>query len=116
MYDPVVTRKITIRDLLCHRGGLGTFQGDLTTFGSIYDRAENIRRIRFIEPAYDFRAGFGYSNLMYLVAGEIIPRVTGTSWDEFIEQRFFQPLGMSRSSTSLGELEAASNVATPHGF
>ena len=116
MHDPVVTRKITIRDLLCHRGGLRTFEGDLTTFGSIYDRAEAIRRIRFLEPAYDFRAGFGYSNSMFLVAGEIIPRVTGASWDEFIEQRFFGPLGMSRSNTTLRELEAATNVATPHGF
>jgi CubicO group peptidase (beta-lactamase class C family) len=116
MHDPVVTRKITIRDLLCHRGGLATFQGDLASFNSIYDRAEIIRRIRFIEPGYDFRAGFGYSNSMFLVAGEIIPRVTGMSWDDFIEQRFFEPLGMSRSNTSLGELMSATNVATPHGF
>jgi CubicO group peptidase (beta-lactamase class C family) len=116
MYDPLVTRKITIRDLLCHRGGLATFQGDLASFNSIYDRAEIIRRIRFIEPGYDFRAGFGYSNSMFLVAGEIIPRVTGTSWDDFIEQRFFEPLGMSRSNTSLAGLASAANVATPHGF
>jgi CubicO group peptidase (beta-lactamase class C family) len=116
MYDPQVTRKITIRDLLCHRGGLGTFAGDLMSFGSVYDRAEIIRRIRFIEPAYDFRAGFGYSNLMFLVAGEIIPKASGASWDGFIRQRFFTPLGMSRSSTTVGELLAASNVAAPHGL
>ena len=116
MYDPRVTREITIRDLLCHRSGLGTFSGDLTTFGSIYDRAANINRIRFIKPTFDFRAGFGYSNLMFLVAGEIIPRVTGTSWDDFIKQQFFTPLGMNRSSTTFRELEAATNVATPHGL
>jgi len=114
MYDPLVTRKITIRDLLCHRSGLGTFEGDLTWFGSIYDRAEAIYRTRFLEPVFDFRTGFGYSNLMFLVAGEIIPRVTDSSWDDFIDQRLFSPLGMDRSNTSVAELEAIGNVATPH--
>jgi len=116
MHDPLVTRKITVRDLLCHRSGLGTFRGDLATFGSIYDRAEAMRRIRFIEPSFDFRNGFGYSNLMFLTAGEIVPVVTALSWDEFIAQRFFKPLGMNRSSTTLAELMAAENVATPHGL
>jgi len=116
MFDPLVTSKITVRDLLCHRSGLATFAGDLMAFGSVYDRAEVIRRIRFIEPAYDFRAGFGYSNLMFLVAGQIIPRAGGASWDDFVRQRFFIPLGMARSSTSLGELLAAANVAAPHGL
>ena len=116
MYDPLVTREITIRDLLCHRGGLGTFQGDLMSFGSIYDRAEIIRRIRFIEPVYDFRAGFGYSNLMFLTAGEMIPRVTELSWDDFIDQQFFTPLGMDRSNTSFRAFETMANVATPHGL
>ena len=116
MYDPLVTREITIRDLLCHRSGLGTFTGDLTTFGSIYDRNANINHIRFIKPTFDFRTGFGYSNLMFLVAGEIIPRVTSTSWDDFIQQQFFTPLGMKRSNTSFRELEKAANVATPHGL
>ena len=116
MHDPLVTRKITIRDLLCHRSGLGTFQGDLMGFNSVYDRDEVIRRIRFIEPAYEFREGFGYSNLMFLTAGQIIPRVTDMSWDEFVDRRLFTPLGMDRSNTSLGELEAAKNIATPHGL
>lgn len=114
MYDPVVTREITIRDLLCHRSGLGTFEGDLTWFGSIYDRDEAIYRARFLEPVFDFRTGFGYSNLMFLVAGQIIPRVTETSWDDFIDQRLFSPLGMDRSNTSVAELETMANVATPH--
>jgi CubicO group peptidase (beta-lactamase class C family) len=114
MYDPVVTRKITIRDLLCHRSGLGTFEGDLTWFRSIYDRSEAIYRARFLKPVFDFRTGFGYSNLMFLVAGQIIPRVTEISWDDFIDQRLFSPLGMERSTTGFAELEAMTNVATPH--
>lgn len=116
MYDPTTTRAITVRDLLCHRSGLGTFEGDLMSFGSVYDRAEVIRRIRFMKPMFDFRTGFGYSNSMFLVAGQIIPRVTGTSWDDFVDQRLFEPLGMERSNTTLDELERASNIATAHGF
>jgi len=116
MYDPEATREITIRDLLCHRSGLGTFQGDLATFGSIYDRSQNIRHIRFIEPTYVFRTGFGYSNLMFLTAGEIIPRVTDSSWDEFIDQQFFTPLKMNRSNTSFSDWAKMENVATPHGL
>lgn len=114
MFDPLVTRKITVRDLLCHRSGLGTFAGDLTWFGSIYNRSEAMYRARFLEPTFDFRTGFGYSNLMFLVAGEIIPRVTETSWDKFIDQRLFSPLGMDRSNTSIAELETMANVAIPH--
>jgi CubicO group peptidase (beta-lactamase class C family) len=114
MYDPVVTRKITVRDLSCHRSGLGTFIGDLTWFGSIYGRADAIHRVRLLEPAYDFRTGFGYSNAMFLVAGEIVPRVTDFSWDDFIDQRIFTPLGMDRSNTSVSALKATANVAAPH--
>jgi len=116
MYDPLVTREITIRDLLSHRAGLGTFQGDLMSFGSTYDRSEIIERIRYIEPAYDFRTGYGYSNLMFLVAGEIIPLVADVSWDEFIDQQFFTPLGMDRSSTSETVYTTIENAATPHGL
>lgn len=114
LHDPVATRKITIRDLLCHRAGLGKWAGDLTWFASTYDTREVMRRIRFQEPAFDFRTGFGYTNLMYLVAGEIIPVVTKRSWSDFIKERFFKPLGMTRSNTSVKDLATTSNVARPH--
>ena len=76
----------------------------------------HIRRIRFIEPTYDFRAGFGYSNLMFLVAGEIIPRVTDTSWDEFIDQQFFTPARDGPEQHQRPHFETMANVATPHGL
>lgn len=114
LYDPVATRKITIRDLLCHRAGLSTWGGDLTWDESIYDRAEVIRRIRFQEPVFDFRTGYRYTNLMFLTAGEIIPKVTGQSWDDFLAERFFKPLGMARTNTSVKNLAQMDNVAMPH--
>ncbi len=116
MYDPVVTRKICIRDLLCHRAGLGLWAGDLTWWNSTYDKDEVIRRIRFQKPACDFRTEYHYTNLMFLVAGEIIPHVTDLSWSQFIQQRLFEPLEMNRSTTSITDLTNLSNVATPHSL
>ena len=114
LHDPVATRKIVVRDLLCHRSGLGLWTGDLTWWDSNYDRAEVMRRIRFQKPVSDFRTAYHYTNLMFLVAGEIIPEVTGVSWDQFIRQRFFEPLNMKRSTTSVEDLSSLENVATPH--
>lgn len=114
LYDPVATEKIRVRDLLCHRSGLGLWAGDLTWWDSNYDRAEVIRRIRFQKPVSDFRTTYHYTNLMFLVAGELIPQVTGISWDRFIKQRFFEPLNMHRSNTSVKALSRMDNVATPH--
>jgi CubicO group peptidase (beta-lactamase class C family) len=114
LYDPLVTRKITIRDLLCHRSGLGTWAGDLVWWGSTYTRDNMNERIRFIEPVDDFRATYHYNNLMFLVAGQIIPEVTGSSWDNFLKERIFLPLQMRNTNTSIKDLDLSGNVALPH--
>ncbi len=115
LYAPYVTQDMRIRDLLCHRSGLGTFSGDLLWYRTTYDREEVIRRARHLKQAGPFRQHYGYSNIMFMVAGEVIEAVTGTSWDAFIEERFFGPLGMDRSVTSVDSLARRANVATPHG-
>jgi CubicO group peptidase (beta-lactamase class C family) len=113
LYDPYASKEMTVRDLLCHRSGLD--RGDLMWYGSDYSRDEIIRRARFLKPSWSFRSQFGYQNLMYLTAGQIIPAVTGKSWDDFIKDRFFKPLGMAASSTSTKDLKSSDNIATPHG-
>ena len=112
MYDPYVTRELTVRDLLTHRSGLQ--RGDLLWYGTELDREEILKRTRFLKPSWSLRSTFGYQNLMYLAAGQLIARVSGKSWDEFIRERFFVPLGMNSSSTSINALKTANNVATPH--
>jgi len=115
MFDPYVTREITIRDLVTHRSGLGLGAGDLLYWPqSTYSRKEIIYRVRFIKPYFGFRSRFAYCNILYIVAGEIIPAVTGKTWSEFIKERIFKPIGMTSSTTSIKEFRPGGNIASPH--
>jgi CubicO group peptidase (beta-lactamase class C family) len=113
LYDPHTTQLLTVRDLLCHRCGLGTWSGDMLLL-SQYSTDEIIRRLRHIPPAYNFRAGYGYSNLMFITAGRVIETVSGMSWDDFLRERIFAPLGMNDSVTNPAGLKQRTNIAVPH--
>jgi CubicO group peptidase (beta-lactamase class C family) len=113
--DPYATRHATVRDLLAHRTGFISGSGWMWT-GSGFDRDEIIRRLRFQTESHGFRNRFAYANEIYTAAGEIIPAVTGTSWDDFVAGRIFAPLGMTRSRTSVTALKGMRNVASPHGL
>jgi CubicO group peptidase (beta-lactamase class C family) len=112
MYDPYVTRELTVRDLLTHRSGLQ--RGDFLWYGTELDRDEILRRARLLKPTWSLRSTFGYQNIMFLAAGQLVAKVSGKSWDEFIQQRIFAPLAMNSSSTSINALKTAADVATPH--
>lgn len=112
--DPYVTSEITVRDLLCHRAGFETFDGDLIWYRAEYDRKEVIRRISKLPLKHGFRETFGYSNVMFLVAGEVMEKVTASTWDQYVKDYIFKPLGMTNSSTSVNELVMDGDVAMPH--
>jgi len=114
LYDECATRGVTVRDLLCHRCGFGQWNGDLLWYGSQYGDDTIIARLRFLRPAWPLRSTFGYSNLMYLVAGKVASTVTQTPWSVLVKKRFFEPLGMSHAKTSVRELSGLYNVADPH--
>ena len=114
LYDHYVSGEMTIRDLLCHRSGLKTFSGDLLWYGSTYDRNEVIRRARYLEPTFGFRAGYGYSNIMFLTAGQVVEVVSGESWDDYVTKKFFSPLDMNRTSTSIRSLNSTDNYVMGH--
>jgi CubicO group peptidase (beta-lactamase class C family) len=114
LYDAWVTRELTIRDLLSHRSGLETFSGDLLWYDSVYDRTEILRRVRFLKPASSFRSRFGYQNIMFLAAGQVVAAMTGKSWDDFIRERFLLPLGMMHTTTSIRDFKSGDNIAAPH--
>ena len=114
LYDPYVSDNFTIRDLLTHRSGLKTFSGDLLWYGSNLSREEVVRNAKYLEPTFDFRAGWGYSNIMYICAGLVIEEVSGMSWDDFIKERILDPLKMNRTVSSTNELEGMENISAPH--
>jgi len=114
LYNSYVSEEMRIRDLLCHRSGLKTFSGDLIWFETGYSRAEVLRRAQYLEPEYGFRYKFGYSNLMFLAAGEIIPVVTNRTWETYIKEELLNPLGMNRTFLNLEGLRSDRNVAMPH--
>lgn len=114
LYDAYVSYDMRIRDLLCHRSGLGTFSGDLLWYGTNYSPAEVVRRARYLPQAGVFRGSYGYSNIMFVAAGEIARVVSGKAWPEFIRNRILQPLGMNETILSVRELANRTNVATPH--
>jgi CubicO group peptidase (beta-lactamase class C family) len=114
VYDPCVSEMMTVRDLLCHRSGLGTFSGDVVWYRSDYTAEEVVKRVAELPQQFEFRSGYGYSNVMYLAAGEVIRAVTGKTWAEYVEEKFLVPLDMSRTITSTNDIPATSNVATPH--
>ncbi|MFN3528491.1 MAG: serine hydrolase [Bacteroidia bacterium] len=116
VYDPVITNMVNIRDLLSHRVGIGTFSGDVMWYRSELSAEEMIKRAKHIDKAFEFRNGFGYSNVMYITAGEVIKVVSGQNWGEFVAERFLQPLGMNRSIYQLAELDKKGNYASPHAY
>jgi CubicO group peptidase (beta-lactamase class C family) len=115
MYDPWVTREITIRDLLVHRSGLGLGAGDLLMVPRTnLSRAESVRRLRYIKPATSFRSGFAYDNVLYMVAGQLIEEVSGETWEKFVRDHVLKPAGMLKSTTDNDARFATVDRAQPH--
>lgn len=115
MYDPWVTREITIRDLLVHRSGLGLGEGDLMMVPrSSIPRKELVRRIRYLKPETSFRSSYAYDNVLYIVAGQLIEEVSGSSWEKFTADHILKPAGMLDSTSGGAERFEVSNRALPH--
>jgi CubicO group peptidase (beta-lactamase class C family) len=115
MWDPWVTREMTIRDLLVHRSGLGLGQGDLLYWPeSDVTRREIVEAIRYLEPATSFRSAYAYDNILYHAAALVIEEVSGLTWEDFVQTRILDPLGMDDTRVSRASTLEEGNVATPH--
>ncbi|MDH5823324.1 serine hydrolase [Luteimonas sp. RD2P54] len=115
MHDPWVTREMTVRDLLVHRSGLGLGAGDLLFVPrTSRSRADVVRALRHIAPATSFRSGYAYDNILYVVAGELVAAVSGSTWEDFIRERVFAPAGMTTSVSHEDDRFANPNRAQPH--
>ncbi|HVF97337.1 MAG TPA: serine hydrolase [Flavisolibacter sp.] len=114
LYDPWVAKEATIRDLLCHRLGFETFQGDFMFFDSDLTVAQVREKLSKVKPLYSFRSKWGYTNAAFLTAGEIIPKATGKTWAQLLKERIFTPLGMTRTLAMSSEIPGASNMSAAH--
>lgn len=112
MYDDYVSQRITIRDMLCHRSGLP--RHELMWYNSPFTRDEIIDRLQYLEPNIDFRSKWQYQNIMYMVAGYIIGHVCNSSWEEVVQDRILNPLGMSSSQFSVDKTKLQDDYALPY--
>jgi CubicO group peptidase (beta-lactamase class C family) len=112
MFDPVATDLITPRDLLTHRSGLPGH--NFIRFSTPLERAELVRRIRYLEPSHTFREVYQYNNLMYVTAGFLAGEVAGKTWEDLVEQRIFTPLGMTNSTVRVVDTQKRKDFARPH--
>jgi CubicO group peptidase (beta-lactamase class C family) len=115
LVDKNLTDQVLVRDLLCHRLGFQTFQGDFTFYNTDLTREDVIQRLGKLKPVYPFRTRWGYTNAAFLTAGEIIPRVAnGHSWEAYIKEAIFAPLGMQNSLALSKDLPKSLNRTVPH--
>lgn len=114
LYDSTSTRLVNIRDVLCHRLGTKTFQGDFTFWDSNLPKDSIIWKMRYLKPTGEFRQDYGYCNAGFLVAGEILAKVSGLSWEEYVQQNILTPLSMKNTYMNTAGLASRTNVAYPH--
>jgi len=116
MYNDYVTQAFTIRDLLTHRSGLGLGAGDLMIWpdGHNFTPKDIVSNIQYLKPVSGFRTKYDYDNLLYVIAGEVIEKVSGSSWCDFVETRLMRPIGMNNSAASWTRLKDTTNTIVPH--
>jgi CubicO group peptidase (beta-lactamase class C family) len=102
MYDAYTTGEMTVTDLLVHRSGLGLGEGDLLLVPKTdRSRDELVHAVRYLKPAHSFRASYDYDNVLYIVAGQLLQAVSGKRWEDFVQQRILDPLGMHDTQVSI---------------
>jgi CubicO group peptidase (beta-lactamase class C family) len=116
MHDPWVTREMQVRDLLVHNSGLPEGGGDLMLWPepNKFTRADIVGGLRHIKPAYSFRSGYAYDNLLYVVAGEVAAAAGGAPYETLVQREIFEPLGLSRCRVGAFDRDATGDVAQPH--
>jgi CubicO group peptidase (beta-lactamase class C family) len=114
LYDSNSTKLLTIRDLLCHRIGTRSNAGEFAFFNSMLTRDDVTQRMQYIKPAGSFRQFYGYCNGCFTAAAQVIPKITGRKWEQYIQDSILEPLNMAHTYTSLTQISNAEELATPY--
>jgi CubicO group peptidase (beta-lactamase class C family) len=113
MFDPWVTREITIRDMYAHRSGLPEHAGDLLEDLG-FTRAEILHRLRYQHPESSFRSHYAYTNFGMTEGGIAAAKAYGLAWEDASEQKLYRPLGMASTSSRYADFVARTNKALGH--
>lgn len=114
MKDPWVTEHLNLRDVMSHRIGMETFQGDFMYWESDLSSEEVIEKFGQLTPVYDYRTTWGYCNAGYVIAGACLEKMAGQTWDSFISKRIIKPLKMDRTLVLTSGIKTAENIAVPY--
>ncbi|HMU69582.1 MAG TPA: serine hydrolase domain-containing protein, partial [Chitinophagales bacterium] len=114
LYDPNASQLVTVEDLMCHRLGLETFQGDFLNWDGNLSREQVVRAMALHKPSFEFRDTYGYCNAGFVAAAEVLYAVTDTTIDDFLKAHIFTPLQMTRTSTTHAAIAADKNACKPY--
>ncbi|MBK8956450.1 MAG: serine hydrolase [Saprospiraceae bacterium] len=114
LHDPEATKLVTIKDIVTHRIGFETFQGDFAHWSTTTSRTEVIKKMANIQPHYAFRDKYGYCNAGYTVAGEIIRLASGLSWEDYIQKNYFDAMGFTDTKPLTRDFTKTNNYCQPH--
>ena len=114
MNNPLFTNEVNITDVLTHRLGLSTFQGDFMYFYSNLSNEDVYSKFPILKPENSFRTNYGYCNAGYFWAGECIKGITGISWDKYVQQMILTPLEMNNTQVLSINISKKDNVASAH--
>jgi CubicO group peptidase (beta-lactamase class C family) len=114
MKDPWVNRQVNLTDILSHRMGMETFQGDFMYWDSDLKNKEVIQKFGQLTPLYDFRTKWGYTNAGFTIAAECMKSISGETWEANLQKRVLDPLQMKRTIPFSADLPKQSNIATPY--
>lgn len=114
--DTLAGRSTNIKDLLSHRLGFETFQGDFTYWNSKLSRQEVVKKMALLQAPYEFRTTWGYSNAAFVACGEILKAATGQSWENYIQSKILLPLNMNNTLMLCENIKTAKNIALPHSI
>lgn len=115
MWDPWVSERFTIRDLLTHRSGLPLGAGDLLIWpDSDAGVTDILKALPHLRPSTGFRDGYAYDNLLYIVAGEVVARASGKPYQSFVEEEIFAPVGLKQCIADASRVRPGQNVVAGH--
>ena len=114
-YNDAMNNTITLRDMMSHRTGLP--RHDLSWYFFNNPSTDSlVMRIQYMEPTYGIRQKWQYNNFMFAAQGALVKHISGKSWEDNIKEKFFEPLGMTRSDVSIPEMEKAEDIAIGYGL